>query len=78
MTSTEECIQWLYLGRLFVRILTGMPLYDFLQDFRSFSTSAQFWFAFVTVIRKSTNYLKPAFLPKPEKDLVIMDFIINC
>lgn len=54
-----------------------MLLYEFLQDFRNFSAGIQFWVAFVTVIRKSTNYLKPVFLPKSEKDLVIMEFISN-
>jgi len=52
-----------------------MLLYEILQDFRSFSFNAQFWFAILTLNRKSTNYLKPVFLPKPEKDLVMMEFI---
>lgn len=42
MTSTEECIHWLYFDQLFVRILAGMLLYEFLQDFRNFSTNTQF------------------------------------
>jgi hypothetical protein len=52
-----------------------MLLYEILQDFRSFSFDVQFWFAILIPNRKSINYLKSVLLPKPEKDLVMMEFI---